>query len=313
MSFISKPKAFGFLYVKYLKKTVNNRHYTIVNPAVLIKSSGTIKLSNGQLLPFDRHNKNDIVNITIFALENGIIFGSRKDDWKLYLSKGIIETPSGIRFNITNFDPTIMSETFLNDIHFIDFDLRGKVVIDAGGFIGDTALYYADKGAKVYSFEPNTILYENAISNLKLNSKISKRVSFENYALGKDGIATFPVNPDGSVGSSIYESNTKQKLEVKSLSITAVLKKYKINSPYLLHLDVKGSEFELINDPSISKFQRVRIEYSPYLIKGGNNKNNKLAYLTTRLKRAGFNKMRVYKHNYLRYDLSYHGTIDAAK
>ncbi len=310
MSAITKLKGAMSLYLESFRSTVNGDGYFIANPITLLESNGTIRLSNGQLLPFNKHNKKDMVNVAIFALENGVTFGSKKYDWKFHSSKNIIETPSGIKINVKGFDHNIISETFLYDIHFVDFDLSGKTVIDAGGFIGDTALYYASKGARVYSFEPDPNSYNIALSNLKLNPKLSRRITLENYALGKDGNIEFPINLNGSGGSSVYDSDLKQTLMTKSLSITGILKKYGLSSPYLLHLDVKGSEFDLIDDHAISKFQRVRIEYSPYLIK---NENKGLTYLKTKLKKAGFNKMRVYKHNHLRYDLSYHGTIDAAK
>ena len=61
------------------------------------------------------------------------------------------------------FDPLIFSETFLADIHFSNFDLKNKIVIQAGGFIGDTALYYSSRGAKVFSFEPDINSYQLAL------------------------------------------------------------------------------------------------------------------------------------------------------
>ena len=80
--------------------------------------------------------------------------------------------------------------------------------------------------------------------------------------------------------------------------------------PFLLDLDIKGYEFTVIEDASIEKFQRIRIEYSPYLL---NSKNETLDYLLNKLKNYGFNKVRIYKHNNLRFDLMNHGTLEAEK
>lgn len=307
---LKKLKSTVPLYLEYLKKNVNGKKNYITNPIVLFKTEGTIKLKDGQSFPFNKHNKTDIINLVLFALENGVIFGLSKRSWRFYPSEGVIKTPDGIKISIKGFDSMIMSETFLNDIHFVDFDLSGKIIIDAGGFTGDTSLYYANKGAKVYSFEPDPNSYKIAKYNISLNPRLHSKIIFKNYALGKDGKINFPINPYGSGGSSIYNYNTKHTNKIESLSLTSVIKKFKINNPYLLHLDVKGCEFDLIQDPSISKFKRLKIEYSSYLVKG---KNKNPEYILGILKKYGFTNIRVYKHNYLRYDLSYHGTIDAIK
>ena len=47
---------------------------------------------------------------------------------------------------------------------------------------------------------------------------------------------------------------------------------------------MKGCEFDLIQDPSISKFKRLKIEYSSYLVKG---KNKNPEYILGILKKYG--------------------------
>lgn len=308
-----KWNTYASLYSEYIKKNIDGTKNYITNPMVLFKTEGIIKLKDGQLFSFNKYNKTDIINLVIFILKNGIIFNlNNKYSWKFYPLKGIIKTPDGIKLSIKGFEPIIISETFLNDIHFVDFDLRGKIIIDAGGFTGDTALYYANKGAKVYSFEPDANSYKIAKYNISLNPRLHSKIIFKNYALGKDGEIDFPINiKESSGGSSIYSNNnTKHMRKIDSLSLNSVIKKFKIINPYLLHLDVKGCEFDLIKNSSISNFKRVRIEYSSYLLKG---KNKNPEYLIKMLKKYNFTNIRVYKHNCLRYDLSYHGTIDAVK
>ena len=61
---------------------------------------------------------------------------------------------------------------------------------------------------------------------------------------------------------------------------------------------------------SISNFQGVRKEYSPYLL---NQTDKTLEFLIQELKYYGFTKFRVFKHNNLRFDLTYHGTLEAEK
>ena len=83
-----------------------------------------------------------------------------------------------------------------------------------------------------------------------------------------------------------------------------------IHHPYLLDLDIKGSEFDVINDKAVSRFKLVRLEYSPYLLK---DKSKTLKYLLDKLKDYGFKNVIIFKHNQLRFDLSSHGTIYASK
>jgi FkbM family methyltransferase len=208
------------------------------------------------------------------------------------------------------FNPLVFSETFLSDIHFSDFNLENEIVIQAGGFIGDTALYYANRGAKVYSFEPDINSFNLALENIKLNPEFSKRIVMKNYAIGNDETIEFPINPNGSGGSSAYDLNGKKTIKVKSASIKTILEEFSIDNPYLLDLDIKGKEFEIINDKSISKFKMIRIEYSTSI---DGKKIGEREQLIEKLKEYGFNKIRIFKHNGGRYDLMDHGTIEAVK
>ena len=162
---------------------------------------------------------------------------------------------------------------------------------------------------RVYAFEPNPNSFEKAKENILLNPTLKDNIILKNYAIGKDGEIEFPIEED-SGGSSIYKVNVRNKINVKSISITTILKEFNISEPYLLDLDIKGSEFTVVEDASISNFQRVRIEYSPYLL---NQTDKTLEFLIQKLKYYGFTKFRVFKHNNLRFDLTYHGTLEAEK
>ncbi|MEM3753854.1 MAG: FkbM family methyltransferase [Candidatus Micrarchaeaceae archaeon] len=163
--------------------------------------------------------------------------------------------------------------------------------------------------ARVIAFEPDPNSFKIAKENISLNPDLAERITLVNYAIGRDGIVEFPVHDDSS-GSSIYENTKADKVKVRSVSISTILKEFNIASPYLLDIDIKGAEFEVIEDPSLSKFSRIRIEYSPYLL---NDPSKSLQYIIQKLNNYGFNKVRIWKHNSLRFDLQNHGTIDAEK
>ena len=274
----------------------------------LLKKKGNLTCPNGFVISFDQTNKQWIKNLFLFSLYYGVHFSDLNGEWHYHDNK--IETPSGIKFTIDRFDSLIFSETFLGDIHFSDFDLNDKIVVQAGGFTGDTALYYASRGAKVYSFEPDPNSYNLAIKNINLNTELSKKIVMKNYAIGADGEIDFPVNPSGSGGSSTFSLKNSKLVKVRSVSIGTIIKEFSLDSPYLLDLDIKGKEFEVIKDLSISKFSLIRIEYSTKILDKviGTRKN-----ILDKLQEYGFNKVRIFKHNELVYDLIEHGTIEAAK
>ncbi len=288
--------------------TVEGEKYKIKNLIeVAVRKEGVIKLSNGYEIPFTSENKHDVLNVVLFAIKNGIRFGDKEYQWKLDVKNGTIQTHQGIKFKLNSI--SILEETFLHEIHFTGFDLKDKIVITGGAYIGDTPLFYSYYGAKVYAFEPDPNSYKKAIENISLNPNLKDRIILMNYAIGIDGDVVFPIETD-SGGASIFKLEGKKTIKVKSISVSTILKEFNITDPFLLDLDIKGSEFTVIEDESISKFKRIRIEYSPYLL---DDKNKSLEFLVKNIKKHGFNKIRIYKHNDLRFDLLNHGTLEAEK
>lgn len=274
----------------------------------LYRKSGRLKCPNGYVLVFSPANAEDVKRLFAFCMKYGVNFSDEEGFW--HYKSGIVTTPQGIRFNVDWFDPLIFAETFLYDVHFSDFHLENKTVIQAGGFIGDTALYYAYRGARVYSFEPDTNLFNLALQNIKLNPELSDKIIMKNYAIGKDEIIEFPLNPYGGGSSSAYSLAGKKTVSVRSVSIKTILKEFSIYDPFLLDLDIKGKEFEVVNDEAISRFKMVRIEYTTFI---DGKKIGDRQELISKLKEYGFNRIRIFKHNEGAYDLTDHGTIEAVR
>jgi FkbM family methyltransferase len=113
------------------------------------------------------------------------------------------------------------------------------VVVDAGGFVGDTALCYADQGARVYSFEPDERNYGLLKKILSLNPDLGPQVTPVRLALGRDGTVDLPWGQGG--GASEFASG-RDRQRVESTSLHSTLDRYGITDPFLLHLDVKGVE-----------------------------------------------------------------------
>jgi len=84
-----KYKISSLLYkwLMFRYPTVQGKIYIIKNPLAILKNSGTIKLTNRNKFTFDRNNKKDILNVVLFALDNGIEFGNGKYQWKIQRKK----------------------------------------------------------------------------------------------------------------------------------------------------------------------------------------------------------------------------------
>ena len=286
--------------------TLMRKHKIKNFASLLLKNKGTFILDNDCKLRYSKETKKDISDLYLLSAEHGVEFSAKEGYWNFDSTNNLVTTPNGIKFKLQGFDAGIFSETFLYDIHY-SRNLSDKIVIQSGGFTGDTALYYSEKGAKVYSFEPDPISYKLALENIKLNPQLSDNIVMKNYAIGKDEVIDFPVNEMGSGGSSAFNIGKNKTVKVMSISITKILEEFHIDNPYLLDLDIKGKEFEVINDSSLSRFHKVRIEYSPDLAMVVNGRD----LLLNKLKEYGFTTTRIFKHSGLRYDLHAHGTIEA--
>ena len=243
--------------------------------------------------------------LLLFVSKYGVDIGH---SWKFDEKERLVITPDGIRFSLRGFDPLIFAETFLYDAHFVDFDLEGRKVIHAGAYVGETALYYAKKGAQVYAFEPQRDCFKIAQRNLELNPDLASRIVLRNWALGDDGKIEFPDTK--CYGGVSYFDDYRSRVMVRSVSVSTILREFGISKPDILDIDIKGSEFQLIGDEAVREFDVVRIEYQTVI---GSKKVGDVSYLLKKLREYGFTKIRVFKHNELPLDLSINGTIVAQK
>jgi len=89
----------------------------------------------------------------------------------------------------------IIIETWLYDIHYLGFNLNNWFILDIGAFVGDTALYYAKRGAFVVAIEPLLSNYEIMVKNLELNPELKSRIIPINAAIAnEDGFIEFKHN-----------------------------------------------------------------------------------------------------------------------
>ena len=170
-----------------------------------------------------------------------------------------------------------------------EIDWKDKIVVDVGAECGDTPLYFASKGAKVYAFEPMKTHFDFMEKNLKLNEELSKNIIPINAAIGKDGILKFfesTKKGGGPLASFVYNWQGKdfKTTEAQGYTLKSVKEKFGISHIDLLKMDCKGCEF-LLTKEDLENVDNVKIEYS---IQGKKNKLEKLLQL---LESMGFKCM----------------------
>jgi FkbM family methyltransferase len=233
-------------------------------------------------------------------------------------SKGLVllKTPDDILLVARAFDPTVLVETYLYDIHFLGFDLTDWLIVDVGAYIGDTPLYYAKRGAFVVAVEPLPSNYEVMLRNLELNPDLKHRVVPVNAAIsGRDGFVEFSYSKPMDGGASIYGGGMF-KVKVRSMRLSTLIKeitsmgldldRFKVR---VLKMDCKGCEYDVINEVDVLRlFDIVKIEYSGYL------RGKTYHELKGVLENLGFT-CRVWAHNEFapRVGLDKHGMITCAK
>ena len=142
---------------------------------------------------------------------------------------------------------------FVRNGIFVDFILQqynyrnlvcvnnGDVVIDAGGCWGDTALYFAAKGAAqvwVYEFIPSNIEILN--KNLALNPRYKDSINLVDKAVWETssiGLSFADRGPSSQVAAQgVYDGATQ------TLSIDDLVKEKKLERVDFIKMDIEGAE-----------------------------------------------------------------------
>jgi len=294
------------------------------------------KKSNNEIeLSFDMENK-FILNLTKMSIEDeklldllytGTLHGaafidSTKNNFKIdgktikiskYNDKKIIEIGNGIKFYLDSITPGIIIEAFIQKIHDVDLleDFNEKIVIDVGAECGDTAIYYASRGANVYSFEPIKGHYDAMLKNISLNPELSKKITPINAAVGKDEILKFYQSDKAEIAeaaSFVYNIHGKdaKTTEITGYSLKSAYEKFNLKHIDLLKMDCKGCEYFLTEDDLIN-VDTIKIEYTNF------DDSHKLEDLLKNIKKSGF-QYTIYRHipDYYKSN-SFSGTLYAKR
>jgi len=122
--------------------------------------------------------------------------------------------------------------------------VKGKEVIDVGANIGDSSIYFADRGATyITAVEPDKVSYDYAVENIAING----------YSANIKLIW-------GACGSKDMFGSEN---DLQYLSLKTLIKKY-CTRPQILKVDCEGCEYHFIMSASFDdliKFSHIQIEY----------------------------------------------------
>ena len=138
-------------------------------------------------------------------------------------------------------------------------NVQGKRVLDIGASIGDTAVYFALRGAReVVAFEPYPFPYQFALRNVEANGLKNVRVINAGIS-GNDG--TVRVTRGGTtIGDDLEPSDEPDAVEVPIYSLDRVLEEY---GPFdVMKMDCEGCEYDaVLNSRKIGEPRQIQMEY----------------------------------------------------
>lgn len=185
---------------------------------------------------------------------------------------------------ITNQTIKLIREQFFSDQYNFE-RIKGGTVVDIGASVGDSAIYFALKGAKiVYAYEPFPYAYGMARKNVAANH-LDKIIKLHNEGVGgKNSKLGFDKTYISEGGDSITDAVGKRKagrpsVSVNVITLKSIVDKYKIRHA-MLKSDCEGAEYDILlgaDDNTLEAFDEIMLEYHYGYIN-----------LKERLERAGF-------------------------
>ena len=253
---------------RLFKKGIENWFSVALNMIILkkdvncnIRNVGTVKINRGE-------------NYLTSSLFRAVVSSCSKEltnkqieILKTYLNQfnkkiiTITNLEDGKKFNFLNKEIfTIFESFFYGEYDYVPYSDEEKTLIDIGANIGDTALYFANKGYIVYAFEPLPDICDIAEQNINLNQDYKDKIKLINKAVScKKG--TIIINYDETNSAIAGEFNKKgQEIEVESLTIEDIIETYKIK-PYFLKIDCEGCEVNIIKNSNLRIFSEIIMEY----------------------------------------------------
>lgn len=159
-------------------------------------------------------------------------------------------------------DVAHLAEVFVSKVY--GDSLNKGTVIDIGMSSGESAIYFASRGAKlVIGLEPFTESYEMALENIKLNKMEDKVLPLHMALSSKDGDADlniarkFPNVNSLALRPAISRASFDSMENVRTIRLETLFARQKVSRLDLLKLDCEGCEYDCISSDSLEILKSV--------------------------------------------------------
>lgn len=164
-------------------------------------------------------------------------------------------------------DLSFIDVVFVEKIYGTDFS--GKTVIDAGAYIGETAVYFANRGAvRVISLEPFQKNFELGLENVARMNNFENTITLLLAALStEEKIADFEFFPDSPNANRIAgagEGSSRNLVKVKMTTLESLIREYDLHRINVLKLNCEGEEYPIIDsltEKTASLIDTIYIEF----------------------------------------------------
>jgi FkbM family methyltransferase len=148
-------------------------------------------------------------------------------------------------------------------------DVSGRVVVDAGAYIGDSAIYFALRGAKrVIAVEPHPNAYAEMLDNIRLNNLEDVIIPINAGLASKPGKICIENVSVGGTGKTYHKPGDCPNA-VPAVTLGELIDRFSVNpSDAVLKMDCEGCEFDVIlNDyDHVRLFRELIFEYHPMFV-----------------------------------------------
>jgi FkbM family methyltransferase len=204
-------------------------------------------------------------NIVYPALSAGFFIEEYNNDFFLVTVK------DGLKFiarKENKYDVLILKNIFVNEEYgkYLP-NLQGKIILDIGGYIGDTAIHFSHLGAsKVYVYEPHPVLYQMLAKNVEINNlknitTINCGVSDEDSIISIKEKKKFD-GPTWSFGSELPKEQEGKAVEIETVSFKKIIEN--IGEIDFMKMDCEGYEFPALlscDRVHLKKIKKMVLEY----------------------------------------------------
>jgi len=214
-----------------------------------------------------KNTLNEIDLLHIFKFKNCIeiltkILNNKKITIVKLNSNGFILQYNKLNFNINSRDNLYtFYEIFVENIYDINSITNNNIIIDIGMNVGFASLYFASlkQVSKVYSYEPFSNTFNEALFNFKLNNVITNEkinpfnFGISNYSSKIKVPQMKSGSPVGSTDRSFIEMNniassTNVEVEIKSIEdiVKTIYSRHPKNN-LIIKIDCEGEEYAIID------------------------------------------------------------------